>query len=60
MTETIDVSGLEAPLEGTRGELDQGLAGGEIRRTKDLIRIAAMLHDLGKIAISDLILKKHA
>ena len=38
--------------------LDQGLAGGEIRRTKDLIRIAAMLHDLGKIAISDLILKK--
>jgi HD-GYP domain-containing protein (c-di-GMP phosphodiesterase class II) len=38
--------------------LDQGLAGGAIRHTKDLIRIAAMLHDLGKIAISDLILKK--
>ncbi len=40
--------------------LDQGLAGGEISHTKDLIRIAAMLHDLGKIAISDLILKKPA
>lgn len=31
---------------------------GEIKKTQDLIRIAAMLHDLGKIAISDLILKK--
>jgi HD-GYP domain-containing protein (c-di-GMP phosphodiesterase class II) len=40
--------------------LDQGLAEGEIKRTKDLIRIAAMLHDLGKVAISDLILKKPA
>jgi HD-GYP domain-containing protein (c-di-GMP phosphodiesterase class II) len=30
----------------------------EIKKTRDLIRIAAMLHDLGKIAISDLILKK--
>jgi HD-GYP domain-containing protein (c-di-GMP phosphodiesterase class II) len=38
--------------------LAQGLAGDEIKRTKDLIRIAAMLHDLGKVAISDLILKK--
>jgi HD-GYP domain-containing protein (c-di-GMP phosphodiesterase class II) len=40
--------------------LDQGLADDEIKRTKDLIRIAAMLHDLGKVAISDLILKKPA
>ncbi len=40
--------------------LDQGLADDEIKRTKDLVRIAAMLHDLGKVAISDLILKKPA
>jgi HD-GYP domain-containing protein (c-di-GMP phosphodiesterase class II) len=40
--------------------LDRGLAEDEIKRTKDLIRIAAMLHDLGKVAISDLILKKPA
>jgi HD-GYP domain-containing protein (c-di-GMP phosphodiesterase class II) len=40
--------------------LDQGLADDEIKRTKDLIRIAAMLHDLGKVAITDLILKKPA
>jgi response regulator RpfG family c-di-GMP phosphodiesterase len=32
----------------------------EIRITKDLLRIGAMLHDVGKIAISDLILKKPA
>jgi HD-GYP domain-containing protein (c-di-GMP phosphodiesterase class II) len=40
--------------------LDQGLATEDIKHTKDLIRIAAMLHDLGKVAISDLILKKPA
>jgi response regulator RpfG family c-di-GMP phosphodiesterase len=40
--------------------LSHGLADDEIKRTKDLIRIAAMLHDLGKVAISDLILKKPA
>jgi HD-GYP domain-containing protein (c-di-GMP phosphodiesterase class II) len=38
--------------------LKQGIADDEIKRTKDLLRIAAMLHDLGKIAISDLILQK--
>jgi HD-GYP domain-containing protein (c-di-GMP phosphodiesterase class II) len=38
--------------------LKKGIAGEEIKRTKDLLRIAAMLHDLGKVAISDLILKK--
>ena len=38
--------------------LKQGIAEDEIKRTKDLLRIAAMLHDLGKVAISDLILKK--
>jgi HD-GYP domain-containing protein (c-di-GMP phosphodiesterase class II) len=36
----------------------KGISEGEIKKTRDLIRIAAMLHDLGKIAISDLILKK--
>jgi HD-GYP domain-containing protein (c-di-GMP phosphodiesterase class II) len=38
--------------------LQQGIADDDIRRDKDLLRIAAMLHDLGKVAISDLILKK--
>ncbi|MFA5110298.1 MAG: HD domain-containing phosphohydrolase [Desulfobaccales bacterium] len=38
--------------------LTHGIGGDEIKRTKDLLRIAAMLHDLGKIAIPDLILKK--
>jgi len=38
--------------------LKRGIADDDIKRTKDLLRIAAMLHDLGKVAISDLILKK--
>jgi len=38
--------------------LGQGIDDEEIKRTKDLLRIAAMLHDLGKVAIPDLILKK--
>jgi response regulator RpfG family c-di-GMP phosphodiesterase len=38
--------------------LQQGLAADDIKRRKDLLRIAAMLHDLGKVAISDLILRK--
>ena len=38
--------------------LDHGIPQAEIKKTRDLIRIAAMLHDLGKIAISDAILKK--
>jgi len=32
----------------------------EIKSTKDLVRLASMLHDVGKVAISDLILKKPA
>ncbi len=32
----------------------------EIERNRDLLRMAAMLHDVGKVAISDLILKKPA
>ena len=39
---------------------NQGLPPKEIRLNQDLMRLAAMLHDLGKIAISDLILKKPA
>ncbi|RJR42955.1 MAG: HD domain-containing protein [Desulfobacteraceae bacterium] len=38
----------------------KGLAQDEVRRKKDLLRMAAMLHDVGKVAISDLILKKPA
>lgn len=30
----------------------------EIDKTRDILRIAAMLHDIGKVGISDLILKK--
>ncbi len=32
----------------------------EIDKTKDLLRMSAMLHDVGKVAISDIILKKPA
>ncbi len=38
--------------------LNRSVPDAEINKTRDLIRIAAMLHDLGKIAIPDLILKK--
>jgi HD-GYP domain-containing protein (c-di-GMP phosphodiesterase class II) len=30
----------------------------QIKKTKDVLRLAAMMHDVGKVAISDLILKK--
>lgn len=36
----------------------KGIPLAEINRQRDLLRIAAMLHDVGKVAISDLILKK--
>jgi HD-GYP domain-containing protein (c-di-GMP phosphodiesterase class II) len=36
------------------------LAAEEIEQKKDVLRMAAMLHDVGKVAISDLILKKPA
>ena len=32
----------------------------EMKKNKDTLRLAAMLHDIGKVAISDLILKKPA
>lgn len=38
----------------------KGVPVDELERRKDLLRMAAMLHDVGKVAISDLILKKPA
>lgn len=38
--------------------LDLGKPETEIKKTKDILRIAAMLHDVGKIGVSDAILKK--
>jgi HD-GYP domain-containing protein (c-di-GMP phosphodiesterase class II) len=32
----------------------------EIEKNRDILRMAAMLHDIGKVAISDLLLKKPA
>ena len=36
----------------------KGISSKEIDRQKDILRMAAMLHDVGKVAISDMILKK--
>ena len=38
--------------------LDHGVPRAEWQRFKDLLRLAAMLHDVGKVGISDTILKK--
>jgi response regulator RpfG family c-di-GMP phosphodiesterase len=38
----------------------RGIPGSEIEDNKDILKIAAMLHDVGKVAISDVILKKPA
>jgi hypothetical protein len=38
----------------------RGLPPEEVERQRDVLRMAAMLHDVGKVAISDLILKKPA
>ena len=35
-----------------------GVSGQEIKRSRDLLRLGAMMHDVGKIAIPDAILKK--
>jgi HD-GYP domain-containing protein (c-di-GMP phosphodiesterase class II) len=40
--------------------LRRGLDAREIDKTRDVLRMAAMLHDVGKVATSDLILKKPA
>ncbi|MDD5066238.1 MAG: HD domain-containing protein [bacterium] len=37
-----------------------GIEEEDIKKNKDILRIAAMLHDVGKVAISDTILKKPA
>jgi len=36
----------------------KGLDSNEVDRSRDILRMAAMLHDVGKVAISDTILKK--
>jgi response regulator RpfG family c-di-GMP phosphodiesterase len=36
----------------------QGITAAEIHKNKDVLRMGAMLHDVGKVAISDSILKK--
>lgn len=38
---------------------NQGISEQEIKKFRDNLRISAMLHDVGKVAISDTILKKH-
>ncbi|HET6486026.1 MAG TPA: HD domain-containing phosphohydrolase [Spirochaetia bacterium] len=38
--------------------LRRGMAAREIRRVRDVLRTAAILHDVGKVAVSDVILKK--
>lgn len=38
----------------------KGIPSDEINKNRDILRMAAMLHDVGKVAISDLILKKPA
>ncbi len=43
-----------------RWALNRGVPPEEIKINKDLVRLSAMLHDVGKVAISDLILKKPA
>jgi response regulator RpfG family c-di-GMP phosphodiesterase len=40
--------------------LKNGLSAEEIEKNKDVMRMAAMLHDVGKVAIPDAILKKPA
>jgi response regulator RpfG family c-di-GMP phosphodiesterase len=43
-----------------RWALHRNMSKEEIDKKRDIIRMAAMLHDVGKVAISDLILKKPA
>lgn len=43
-----------------RWALRRHLSDSEVEKRKDVLRIAAMLHDVGKVAISDIILKKPA
>ena len=41
-----------------RWAVQNGVAAAEARRNRDLIRLAAMLHDVGKVGVSDTIIKK--
>ena len=41
-----------------RWAMNRNLGSEEIKRTRDLIRLASMLHDVGKVGIPDSILKK--
>src|SRR4030042_1259425 len=41
-----------------RGAVRRNIPKDEIDRKKDMLRMPAMLHDVGKVAVSDLILKK--
>jgi HD-GYP domain-containing protein (c-di-GMP phosphodiesterase class II) len=41
-----------------RWAANRGLAAKEIENGRDILRLAAMLHDVGKVGVSDLILKK--
>jgi HD-GYP domain-containing protein (c-di-GMP phosphodiesterase class II) len=43
-----------------RWAFNRGIPERERERTKDTLKMAAMLHDVGKVAISDIILKKPA
>jgi HD-GYP domain-containing protein (c-di-GMP phosphodiesterase class II) len=43
-----------------RWAFHRGVSGEEREQFRDVLKIAAMLHDVGKVAISDLILKKPA
>jgi response regulator RpfG family c-di-GMP phosphodiesterase len=41
-----------------RWALNNGVDIAEMKKNKDLLRLAAMLHDVGKMGVSDLVLKK--
>ena len=43
----------------SRWAANHGIAQTEISRVRDILRIAAMLHDVGKVAISDVLLRKN-
>lgn len=49
-----------AALLYERWALKRGITERELQKNQDTFRMAAMLHDVGKVAISDLILKKPA
>jgi response regulator RpfG family c-di-GMP phosphodiesterase len=42
----------------SRWAANHRVADGDIKKVRDILRIAAMLHDVGKVAISDTLLKK--